>query len=274
MDADRLLAVARHARAAGVVRAVHGGFRAGKSTKVRRALELRNRQRNWRGVPDVILQSAQEAQIAHHNREIASMRDYAMQRPVLSRKPKIQKVGSGKWRQRTPEETLRIAYSKPSLTLRAIAATSRPRVNHSQVAELFFACASLHQTKQDAAITAKGQEAFEVFMFVFDETKFEMMQAVEGINQKTAVDVSILGLHGRLLRGDGEGQNNEDEVVLNPVAIETNSAAAMWSALRHVLPSRLWLLLRGVTSCRAAAILPAQDSHSANKMLLTHVENC
>jgi hypothetical protein len=279
--AARLLGIARRARVK-----PRGGVILGQTFKKVRKVALQQRRRNWRGVRDNLQQSATEAQVIHHNREMASVHDYAM-RPQASQNASDSVKGSGKWRQRTSEETLRLAYSGPALTLRAIAATARPVANHVHIANLIYACASIQQEKQGIAID-QGQAAdnFSVFPFVFDETKFEMMLPVEDEdegddqghrtkrkNTRMSVDLSILGFHGRLVWGDSSGITDEDEIVLKPVGIETNTAAHMWSALRHALPKSLWLLLHGVTPCKASAIVPSQDSHSANKMLLQHVEN-
>jgi hypothetical protein len=193
MDAARLLEIAesaRHggrnhvaARLLGIAQLARvkprGVVTLGQTFKNTRRIAMQQRRRNWRGVRDNLHQSATQAQVIHHNREMASVHDYAM-RPQASQNASDSVKGSGKWKQRTSEETLRLAYSGPALTLRAIAATARPIANHVHIANLIYACASLQQEKQGIAID-QGQRAdnFVVFTFVFDETKFEMMLPVE-----------------------------------------------------------------------------------------------
>ena len=66
-------------------------------------------------------------------------------------------------------------------------------------------------------------------------------------------ELAILACHGRLLCGLEDGSIEEDEVVTRPCGLTTNSAAAMWNALRHVLPQSVWSLFSGC--CLTAANL-------------------
>ena len=117
---------------------------------------------------------------------------------------------------------------------------------------------------------------FLVMSLTFDESKFTLHAPGQKRNVHIASDMCVLACHGRLLWGvdrcDGF-EMCEEEFVCKPVAMETNSVAAMWASFMQILPPALISLLQGESPCRSVAFCPTCDSASANAMLITHVQN-
>ena len=117
---------------------------------------------------------------------------------------------------------------------------------------------------------------------LFSMTKYHVLLKGPARYTDRATEVSILASHGRLLWGSVASDTertltfNEEEIPVKAVGIETNSAAAMWGGLKHVLPQCLCRLLQGVlpsSVCQAVAICTASDRLSANLMMVQHIAN-
>jgi hypothetical protein len=120
MDADRLLEIAAE------LQPKRG---AGRKTILREHdIFVEERSRCALGKPlTKLLVTAQEAQHLHHNREVAGTADFQLRKPRENIPQKVSKgCGSGRWKQRTQDEVLRIAFSRPAMTSRSVAQTLKP----------------------------------------------------------------------------------------------------------------------------------------------------
>ena len=139
-------------------------------------------------------EAAAAAQRAWHNREVASTEDFTFHR---GEKQKVK--GTGKWKQRTAHELLRIAFKPPAQTLASIAASLTPKSATSYVSNV-QAMAALHVRRRHAAtiddlLTTPSR--YTVFQLVFDETEYRLM--LTGECRRRATDSSVLAMAGRLL---------------------------------------------------------------------------
>jgi hypothetical protein len=253
--------------------------------KAQKSINEANRKRRCSGKLFRKLQtSARLAQESFHDREIASMPDFRLvtkgDGSGNSAGHNTVGCGTGRWKQRTPEEVLRIGFAAPHQTLREVGHSLRPPAHHSYCERLAFTVASLYQEKQEKAIATRlATSRIIVFQMIFDEASFDMMRKEVSWNE--SVRLSILGLRGRLLIGANKSDHDsvaveEEDLALRPVAMDTTAAGTMWSAFRKSVPQALWPLLGGGMApddCEAAALCLGQDSCSANKMLLQHIEN-
>ena len=220
---------------------------------------------------------ASTAQRAFHNREHASQADFQM-KPAFENKPtKTSKgTGSGRWKQRTAAETIRIAFSDPATHKYTLAKSLKPPASSRYCTDVQYALSNLVLEKQFEAIETMRRDRmdFLVMTLTFDESKIALNEP--GVKGHIASDMCVLACHGRLLWGVDRCAGfevREEEVVCKPVAMETNSAAAMWASFMQILPPALISLLQGDSPCRSVAFCPTCDSASANAMLITHVHN-
>lgn len=89
---------------------------------------------------------AAEVQVEHHNREKAARKDDRMF--WHSRGPTV--AGSGRWKQLTADEVLRVAFSSPAATISSVASRVGSSVRY--VTDLLFTCAGLLNNKQGKAL--------------------------------------------------------------------------------------------------------------------------
>ena len=244
-----------------------------------KAAREEQRRRRTRGLTALQLVAERE-QRQHHNREHAGLADYRFQgdRALNTPMHRSKGLGAGRYKQRTEHEVIRIAFSSPSMPMKALAQTLRPPGSNRHCTDLLFTCDHLLIEKQACQIEVVCEAPelqFLVLQLTFDETLYRMMLSGKARHLNRATDLSLLGLAGRLLWAEGGPTYaiQEEEIVLHPVGMETNSAAAMWSGMQARLPKCLFDVLRGKSTCKLVAFCPSNDQHSANAMLLAHVDN-
>ena len=224
-------------------------------------------------------EQAASAQQHFHNREIASTADFEFRPPSENTPAIASRIGApGRWKQRTATEVLRVAFAEPSTPARTIGRSLRPPASGKYCSDLQSAVSQIVLAKQASAIDATCRQPLEflVLSLTFDESKFFLHSPGELQNAHMASEACVFASHGRLVWGILKCTGlevEEEEFALKPVAMATNSAAAMWASLRQVLPASLISLIEGKSPCKSVAICPVCDSASANAMLVTHMEN-
>ena len=84
---------------------------------------------------------------------------------------------------------------------------------------------------------------------------------------------SVLASHGRLLKCDNLGLVCEEEIICEPVPMETNSAACMWAALQQQLPGSIqqWFCKEHHDLApKLLCVTTGSDHCAANEMMLAH----
>ena len=215
------------------------------------------------------------SQVQFINRTVASMDDWQVDLQERHAKPSATRRGSGKWKQRTPEECLRIGFANPMEGMRQLARSLKPRANHRFVADVSFTCASILREKQLQALAqAHSSPAdYGVVQVLFDEWQHRLRLRAPGPHQ--ALVSSVLSSHGRIVLKMHDGTRCEEELVFEPVNMAATSAASMWGAWRQQFPPLLW---RWFDPEANADNLPTMmcvtlgcDRCSANEMLVAHV---
>ena len=236
----------------------------------RRFAASRSRTRTRSNTLPVI---AMQAQVQYTNREHAGSADYHLN--LAGNRQASKGVGTGKWKQRTEEEVIRIVFSEPYHSVTSVAKSMRPRASERYVTDLVFACSRIILLLQSSAMAAQLATAvYVVFQFVFDEASFRVL--LGGANQRRANDRSVLASHGRLLWAAGDLKVEEEEVVMPPSNIERNTASHMWTAFEQMMPLDCWKLINSESfppTARVIALCPGSDHHSANEMLLAKIAN-
>ena len=216
--------------------------------------------------------ASSDAQHDFVNREHLGMQDLQVTRNY--NKPSSKGVGTGKWKQRTEHEILRVGFSKPSLSPKAISEQMKPPASDRYVKDVMFSTSSLVVDAQATNVsTALSDARFVIMQIVFDEAKFRLL--LRGSKQKRANDRSVFAAHGVLVWSTMDLVVSEDELVLLPVNLERNSASHMWNGLRTMLPEPCKGLLRGVKPSPATEMIgvcPGCDHHPANDMLVHELE--
>ena len=213
---------------------------------------------------------AAAAQTRHHNLEYAGKKDWEFHdaRPKLS--------GSGAWKKRTVQESLRVSFDHPpAMNVTHIAQTMRPKAGHGCVVQIMAATAYLLRQGQTAAIEeAISSARFAVFQPIFDESEYRYMLSADkcrrGLEHKT------LACCGRLLWADANFAEHEDEMILEPRSMESNRAACLSSTLRNQIPKCLFDMWSGGPTPDAMdifGVVPGSDSHPANVMFNAHLSN-
>ena len=127
-----------------------------------------------------------------------------------------------------------------------------------------------------ANVLASGP-TFLVFQWLADETKYRMMQRMlPGLRKMCPGEVAMLAMHGRVLWATNANESteiHEEELVIRPIGLESNTAASMWGAWNALLPKSLMQAIKGLPPVELVALTPGSDSFSANEMLSHHVEN-
>jgi hypothetical protein len=217
--------------------------------------------------------ASSDAQHDFVNREHLGTRDLQVTRNA--NKPSSKGVGTGKWKQRTEHEILRIGFSKPSLPTKAISEQVKPPASDRYVKDVMFSTSSLVVDAQATNVsTALSDARFVIMQVVFDEAKFRLL--LRGSKQKRANDRSVFAAHGVLVWSTMDLVVSEDELVLLPVNLERNSASHMWNGLCTMLPEPCKGLLRGVKPSLATEMIgvcPGCDHHPANDMLVHELES-
>jgi hypothetical protein len=115
---------------------------------------------------------------------------------------------------------------------------------------------------------------FVVFQWLADETKYRMMQRMlPGLKKMCPGEEAVLDMHGRVLWATNDHEIHEEDLVIRPVGLQSNTAASMWGAWNAVLPGPLMQALKGLPQSGLVALTPGSDSFSANEMLVHHIEN-
>ena len=218
-----------------------------------------------------------KAQTAYVNREIVSLDDYRFdERPARN---KSRGAGSGKWRQRTPEELVRCISSCPAQTIISVAKSLRPAASHKHVCDVFMASSSLLLAMERRAIAdLMSRAVFVVFQIIHDETTFRLLVPPQHGMRGRPADQSLYAVHGRLLLGFVSGtvlEIEEDDLICGPATLYGKTASHMWQGLKVLLPASLWKLFEGelpFPSLQAASLCPVQDQFAANSMLLAHLD--
>jgi hypothetical protein len=214
---------------------------------------------------------ALKAHVAYMNREIIGSVDYQV--TIDGNKQASKKTGSGKWKQKTPEEIARIIESSPGQSMVSIARNLRPKVSERYVIDLFFASSSMICNTQAAAMARAASVAvFAVLQVVFDETKFRLLLGgKKWTASRRANDRSVFACHGRFLYAEPDLEPREEEIVMNPVILQNNTARHMWQGFEHQLPPAaldIWQGRRTSDVLEMAALCPGSDHHAANEMLI------
>jgi hypothetical protein len=100
-----------------------------------------------------------------------------------------------------------------------------------------------------------------------------MQRMLPGLKKMCPGEVALLAMHGRVLWATNDHEIHEEDLVIRPVGLESNTAASMWGAWNAVLPESLMQALKGLPQSGLVALTPGSDSFSANEMLIHHVEN-
>jgi len=209
-----------------------------------------------------------EAQREHINRDLAVKLD---DRLPDSRGQREAPLGSGNYRKPTVEQVQRDMFAGPEKTMASIAGKKRCS---KYVASWMLAGSKLLITLQHGFMERKVNEftpSFVVGQIIFDETKNRILHSSK---RGRATDSSTFATHGRILCGNNDGHTIEDEVVIPPSVMESNTAACMQNILQHSLPpvfARMWegKLPEGA---RMGCIASGSDEHSANKFLLAYLD--
>ena len=214
---------------------------------------------------------ATRTQITYLNRETASMADFQVD--VCRRKQASAGVGTGRWKQRTEYEFMRVAFAAPSQTLVHIARALKPQASSRHVADLQFAAGKYIVSAQGRAIDDRVAKAsFCVLQVVFDSSQYRMLFHKE--KNTRAIESELFALQGRLVIGNAAFEVEEDDIVIPPTALEENTASNMYGALKAMLPAACADLMFGHVPLhiRMVALNPGSDRFSANAMLVAHLE--
>jgi hypothetical protein len=213
---------------------------------------------------------ARQAQARHHNSEVAGSADWELHE---QQRPKSK--GTGAWRKRTITEYQRIMFDyPPTQQLRLIALNLRPRASHRTITQVMYMSAVLLRREQGRAIAdAMATARFAVVQLLFDEAEFKYI--TNASFNRRGLDSATLAIVGRLSWVDTDLKERENEIIIEPRTIERNSAACISSAFKSV-PEPLGSIWRGgetPDNVELCALTPGMDSHAANKMMVTLVEN-
>ena len=218
------------------------------------------------------------AQIRYLNRNAPKgdflLEELAKTEEAMQRTPR----GQGRWKQLTPEQVQRVVFTKASMSMASIADTHSSR----HVTDLLFGCSLALCEKQataSSAFLADMVSEFCVVQLTFDEAEYRVLSSCLARSNGRAPETSDFAVHGRVLRGSLRGERGlveEDELVLAPVAMKSNSAACTWRALQIALPEPIWQMLNGTLpspTMQMAAMCLSCDRHAANQMLFAHLEH-
>ena len=184
--------------------------------------------------------------------------------------------GGGRWKQLKTEQVLRSVFASPAQTLRSLSAELGSSGTHLR--DLLFMCSGLLQDRQEgclqvalgAAVVPPPQ--WVVMQLMWDEAEHRICTSSE--TGTPATGVSILASHGHIAWRDAGGMR-EQVLALRPAALQSTSAACMWSALTTVLPRPAQALLAGEANVQHLACFNLGADHaSANIRLMNFVEHC
>lgn len=267
MDAFELLRIAGHApppqpaaRDAQALRLIR-----------RYAVSCRRDRRRGPAAKSAPRQLSVDTQAKFFNRTRAQRKDDII---TIGSELPIKVKGSGKWKQLTPHEILRLAFSSPASTMKSLAERCTSSVRH--LIDLLFTVALLLRNKQADAIEASlaqgsGEKDFVILQLQWDETKFKAIPFAEHAGKGT--DVSVMASAGRVAWYK-DGCLHQEEVVLPCIALDSTSAASMWGGFSQILPTCFWQTLQGDTAaipCKKLAVTPGADHASANRKLIAHL---
>ena len=131
------------------------------------------RTRQMRGLQRIGLVSVSHAaQKNFVDQELASKNDYTLKDDHC----KWKGSGSGAWRKRTEDESLRIIFASPESAMLGLAKSLRPPAASRHCTDILFAGCSLLEKKQTEAIDDRLTHAsFAVYAWIMDEAKYRML---------------------------------------------------------------------------------------------------
>ena len=225
VDGDRLLAIADH-----VIKKIKKPAQRFRWTRSVAAAARKQMQSARRAPQQLMLQAAEKAQKEYFNHHHACRKDFEFKtRENNAPKYNSKGQGSGRYKQRTPQEVLRILETPPCRILKSVAGSLRPAGSVRHCTDLLFACCDMIMEAQHLAVEATLASAagFVVLQLTFDETTFHLLTT--GSFRRLAADESLLAIHGRLLWSTSPDLNvHEDEVVLHPGTMDSYSAATLF----------------------------------------------
>lgn len=167
-------------------------------------------------------------QILHHNKSAAAAKvDDLM---VVPGETKVEAKGSGRWQQVLPQTYLKIAFSDPASTDRAIVTqfnlgNSAASDIRSSAALLLYKMQRMHI--EDTLSREPSGPSFVIFQVMWDLASFKVAVPPLGANVHP-----IMGAHGMLTFRAGNTVFNE-EVVIPPTATWNEAAESMLSVLKR-----------------------------------------
>ena len=151
------------------------------------------------------------------------------------RRPKVR--GQGQWKHWTPVAICRAAFSSPNQSARSIASQVQGGHLHALRCRPVVGTCILQGQKsgiQRLVNMSKGRKfKFWIANFMFDETKLPVSADPLGFRRSP-----VLARHGQASWDSGDGQPQDEDIIMEPVVMRRATSACTWAALalNDILP--------------------------------------